>query len=98
MNRTKSEFYLNKVLQVASELKYQLPLTRVEFVEQGCGSCGARARFPGPCVECAELELMRLIGDEHTRRWVAACREQQQSWRSLEDKVSVMSRMPTMNL
>jgi hypothetical protein len=89
MNRINSKFYLNKILQIASELKYQLPLTETEFEERGCGCCGARARFPGPCADCAELELARLIGADGARSWAAACREEQRLWKSFSDCAAV---------
>ena len=89
MNQINSKFYLNKILQIASELKYQLPLTETEFEERGCGCCGSRARFPGPCADCAELELARLIGADGAHSWADACREEQRIWKSFADCAAV---------
>lgn len=91
MDQTNSRYFRNKVLQIASELKYQLPLMEADFVERGCGCCGAKARFPGPCIDCAELELIRLIGEEDARMWMEACRAQQRTWKSIEEKALTMS-------
>jgi hypothetical protein len=85
MNQINSKFFLNKILQIASELKYQLPLIETQFEDHGCGCCGEKARFPGPCVNCAELELARLVGSDQAHQWSEACREEQRIWKAFTD-------------
>ena len=85
----RSKFFVNKVMQVAIELKYQCPLLQTEFQANGC-ECGASARFPGPCVDCCSRELARLVGVEYANEWIKICRDEQRVWRAMEDKALSM--------
>jgi hypothetical protein len=71
-------------MKIASELRYQSPVLSVSW-QEGCCDCGADARFPGPCVDCAMRELGKRVGGDLAQRWYAACKEEQRAWRALEE-------------
>lgn len=76
--------YFQSVMAIAVELRYQAPLLAVEW-QEGCCDCGADARFPGPCIDCAITELAKRVGEDLAQRWYIACKEEQKAWKALEE-------------
>lgn len=85
------KFYIDEVLAMASEVRYQTPLTKVEWRQKGC-RCGAQARFPGPCVECASHRLASRVGEELAGKWTEACKEQQRLWKMISDAAAASAK------
>lgn len=85
------QFYIGEALAMASEVRYQTPLIKVEWRQKEC-QCGARARFPGPCVDCASHRLASRVGEDLARRWVEACKEQQLIWKLISDAAAVSAK------
>lgn len=82
------QFYIDETLAMASEVRYQTPLIKVEWRQKEC-RCGAQARFPGPCVDCASHRLASRVGEDLAKRWVEACKEQQILWKLISDAAAV---------
>lgn len=85
------QFYIDETLAMASEVRYQTPLIKVEWREKEC-RCGARARFPGPCADCAGRRLASRVGEDLARQWVEACKEQQRLWKIISDAAAVAAK------
>lgn len=85
------KFYIDEVLAMASEVRYQTPLIKVEWRQKEC-QCGAQARFPGPCVDCASHRLASRVGEDLARQWAEACREQQRLWKKISDAAAASAK------
>ena len=85
------QFYIDEALAMASEVRYQTPLIAVEWRQKEC-RCGARARFPGPCAECASHKLASRVGEDLARQWLEACKEQQRLWKMISDAAAVSAK------
>ena len=82
--------YVDGAMARAVELRYQAPVLTVEWQQNGC-DCGADARSPGPCAECALKDLSALVGQDLAQRWYDACKEEQRAWKALEEGAVVMA-------
>ncbi|HEX7801554.1 MAG TPA: hypothetical protein VF471_02180 [Pseudoxanthomonas sp.] len=85
------QFYIDEALAMASEVRYQTPLIAVEWRQKQC-QCGARARFPGPCAECASNRLASRVGEDLAKQWIEACKEQQRLWKMISDAAAVSAK------
>lgn len=85
------QFYIDETLAMASEVRYQTPLITVEWRQKEC-RCGARARFPGPCADCASHRLASRVGEELARQWIEACKEQQRLWKMISDAAAASAK------
>jgi len=74
--------FAEEIMELAAEVHFQIPLLQAEFQEGRC-ACGAAARFPGPCTDCALRKLEEKIGFELAQRWHDACIVQQTVWHAL---------------
>lgn len=87
------QFYIDEALAMASEVRYQTPLTKVELRQNEC-RCGAQARFPGPCADCASYRLASRVGEDLAKRWIEVCKEQQSLWKMISDAAAVSAKEP----
>lgn len=82
------QFYIDEAWAMASEVRYQTPLLKVERRQKEC-QCGAPARFPGPCEHCAMHRLASRVGEDLARQWLDACKEQQRLWKAISEAAAV---------
>ncbi len=85
------QFYIDEALAMASEVRYQTPLIAVERRQKEC-QCGAPARFPGPCADCASHRLASRIGEDLAGQWLEACKEQQRLWQVISEAAAGSAR------